>query len=247
MNKFKTAAIAILSQSKQPLHSKEITRLALEKGILETDGATPEMSMNSQIIIDMRKKGASSDFIKTGPSTYSLNLNKKNIGPKKQLKLIEDEKQEDEKINIESGFVGKGGEFLVCSELLFRGYNASIMSVDYGIDIIATKNNKLFGIQVKTSNLNQYNNYVFDVRKISFERDHSGFVYYVFVLKGEDKNNFLILPRIEMEKKVFEKAILEINNGKTYRVNISIREDSIYLGNRNHEMSFYKNNWSVVK
>ncbi len=50
-----------------------------------------------------------------------------------------------------------------------------------------------------------------------------------------------------MEKKVYEKAIREINAGKTYRVNISIREDKIYLGTRNHEMSFYKNNWKIIK
>lgn len=247
MNKFKTAAIAILSQAKKPLHSKEITRLALQQGILETDGATPESSMNAQIITDMSKKGDASDFIKTAPSTYTLNQHKKNITLQKQIKILEQEKQEDEKLNIESGFIGKGGEYLVCSELLFRGYNASIMSVDYGIDIIATKANKLFGIQVKTSNLNQYNNYVFDVRKVSFERDHSGNIYYVFVLKSEERNNFLILPRVEMEKKVYEKAIREINAGKTYRVNISIREDKIYLGTRNHEMSFYKNNWKIIK
>lgn len=33
MNKFRNAAIEILSEIKKPLHSKEITRLALEKGI----------------------------------------------------------------------------------------------------------------------------------------------------------------------------------------------------------------------
>ncbi len=53
----------------------------------------------------------------------------------------------------------------MCSEMLFRGFNASIMSVDTGLDIIATKDNKLFGVQVKTSNLNKYNTYVSTVRK----------------------------------------------------------------------------------
>lgn len=48
-------------------------------------------------------------------------------------------------------FYGKGGEFSVVSELLFRGYNASIMSVDEGIDITASKGDKFFFIQVKTS------------------------------------------------------------------------------------------------
>lgn len=48
-------------------------------------------------------------------------------------------------------FCGKGGEFAVVSELLFRGYNASIMSADEGVDITASKGDKFFFIQVKTS------------------------------------------------------------------------------------------------
>ena len=67
MNKFRNAAIEILKEAKMELHYKEITRLALEKGILETDGATPDASMNAQIITDMKKKGKASDFIKTAP------------------------------------------------------------------------------------------------------------------------------------------------------------------------------------
>ena len=51
MNKFKTSAVEILAKSKKPLHYKEITRLALEQGLLETDGKTPEASMNAQIQI----------------------------------------------------------------------------------------------------------------------------------------------------------------------------------------------------
>ena len=84
MNKFRTAAIQILAEVKKPLHYKEITKLALDKGILETDGATPEASMNAQIITDINKKGESSDFIKTAPSTFDLNPNKKPIEPQKQ-------------------------------------------------------------------------------------------------------------------------------------------------------------------
>ena len=247
MNKFRNAAIKTLKNAKQPLHSREITRLAIEAGILETDGATPENSMNTQIILDIRKKGKASDFIKTGPSTYALNPDKEPLPEKKIVQKMEEEKEEEEKIKIESGFVGKAGEHLVCSELLFRGYNASIMSVDIGMDITATKNNKLFSIQVKTSNLNQYNNYVFDVRKVSFEKDHGGNVFYVFVLKSEKENNFIILPRVIMEQKVHEKAILEINKGKTYRVNVRMRDGKIFLGNRAHDVSYFQNNWNVIK
>lgn len=36
-------------------------------------------------------------------------------------------------------YTGRVGEHRVVSELLFRGYNASIMSVDEGLDIVATR------------------------------------------------------------------------------------------------------------
>lgn len=247
MNKFRTAAIQVLTESKKPLHYKEITRLALEKGILETEGATPDASMNSQIITDINKKGEGSDFIKTAPSTYSLNSHKKILEPKRQKKVLEQEAVEEEKINIETGFIGKAGEHLVCSELLFRGYNASIMSVDSGMDIIATKNNKLFSIQVKTANANAFDTYNFDVRKVSFEKDYAGNTFYVFILKGKVQTQFLIIPLHEMEKKVAEKAIIYIQSYKKYRVKIDVRDEKVYLGNRSHEMNYYLNNWDTIK
>ncbi len=247
MNKFTIAAIQILSEAQTPLHYKEITKRALDKGILETDGATPDASMNAQIITDIQKKGAGSDFIKTDKATYAININKQVIEAKKHLKVLEDEEKEEEKIKIDSAFIAKGGEFLVCSELLFHEFNASIMSVDKGIDIIATKSNKLFSIQVKTSNANDYNTYNFDVRKVSFEREYAGNTFYVFVLKGKTGSNFLILPLGEMEKKVSEKAIHDVKSHEKYRVKIDVRGENIYLGNRNHEMSYYLNNWNIIK
>lgn len=242
MNKFKTAAITILSESKEPLHYKEITRLALEKGILETEGATPDASMNAQIVMDIKNKGKESDFIKTAPSTYALNPDK----PKVE-EVTEEEKEEEEKIAVDGSYIGKAGEFLVCSELLFRGFNASIMSVDTGVDIVATKESRLYGIQVKTARLNKFNTYVFDVRKVSFERHNTGSTYYIFVLHEEKKPNFLILPFLEVERKVHEKAILEVGHGLRYRINIKIRNNNVYLGNMEHEMNYFLNNWAVLK
>lgn len=50
-----------------------------------------------------------------------------------------------------SMYIGKAGEYAVMSELLLRGYNANEMTVDDGIDVIASKNNVVYYIQVKTS------------------------------------------------------------------------------------------------
>lgn len=245
MNKFKTSAITILTEANKPLHYKEITRLALESGILETEGATPEASMNAQITVDIKNRGDGSDFIKTAPGTFAINANKKEV--KQTPEILEIEKEQEEKIIIESGFTGKAGEHLVCSELIFRGFNASIMSVDVGMDIVAVKDNQLYAIQVKTSNLNRFDAYVFDIRKVSFERHSNGNVFYVFVLHGEKQNHFLILPFHEIEKKVHERAVLEVDHGKRYRVNIKFRNGQVYLGTKEHEMNYFLDNWGLIK
>jgi hypothetical protein len=248
MNKFKNAAIEILDKVKAPLHYKEITQQALEAGLLETDGATPELSMNAQLSVDIKQKGTASEFIRVSPGVFSLNPNKKETTSIATLKIAEQENSEDEKIQIDGSFTGKAGEHLVCAELLFRGYNASIMSVDVGMDITATnEHNKLFSIQVKTANINKFNIYVFDVRVVSFEREYSGNIFYVFVLRGDKEYNFLILPQYEMEKKMQEKSILKLDHGKKYRVNIKFKAGNIYLGNLSHEVNYYLNNWQIIK
>lgn len=241
MNKFLSSALAILSEIRTPLHYKEITSLALEKGILETEGATPDATMNAQIIMDIKHKGKLSDFVKTAPSTYAINPNKP------QIKVDDKEELEEEKLEVASGFIGKAGEHLVCSELLFRGFNASIMSVDTGVDIVATKDNHLYGIQVKTARLNKFKYYNFDIRKVSFERNNTGSIYYIFVLFSEKKTNFLVLPFFEIEKLVHEKAILEVGHGQRYRVNIKIRDNKVFLGTLENNMDYFLNNWIIIK
>lgn len=244
MNKFKNSAITILTEANKPLHYREITRLALDRGILETEGATPEASMNAQIVMDIKHNGKFSAFIKTAPSTYSLNHNK----PIEVKEVEEDkEKEQSEMESVGSGYIGKAGEYLVCSEMLFRGFNASIMSVDTGVDIVATKESRLYGVQVKTARLNKFNTYVFDVRRVSFERHNSGSTFYIFVLYSEKKTNYLILPYFEIEKKVHDKAILEVGHGARYRINIKLRNSNVYLGTIEHKMNYFLNNWSVLK
>ncbi|CAM1354463.1 winged helix-turn-helix domain-containing protein [Tenacibaculum halocynthiae] len=243
MNKFKNAAIKVLTESKKPLHYKEITRLAIEKGILVTQGKTPDASMNAQIITDINSKKSKSTFLKTSPATYDLNPNRVVEEP---LKLNKEKALKKEKIG--SGFIGKAGEHFVTSELLFRGYNASIMSVDVGMDIIATKNNKLFSLQVKTSNLHNTNSYVFDMRKVSLERDYAGNVFYVFVMihpKGD--KSALILTSNKIDELVHSNAIKDIKVNDRFRVVLKIRKDQIYIGTLDNPIDYYWNNWNMIK
>ena len=51
---FKQAAEKILGESDHPLSPSEIVELALEAGIVETEGATPEATMGAQLYLDIR-------------------------------------------------------------------------------------------------------------------------------------------------------------------------------------------------
>lgn len=197
--------------------------------------------------MDIKNKGKASDFVQTSKGTFTLNEQKVVIKPTENAinKIVEKEKVEDEKIIVEGGYTGKGGEHLVTSELLFRGYNASIMSVDVGVDISAIKDNKFFGIQVKTSNANKFDVYNFHIRKVSFDRHNQGNIFYIFVLRGTE-NKFLILSSSDVERKIKEGAIYAVNNNTGYALLIKIRDNKIFLGSK-HDMNYFLDNWDLIK
>ena len=248
MNSFKNIAYQILKETGKPLHSNEITKIALNKKLIKTSGKTPEKTMNTQILLDIKYKGKRSLFFKAGPSTYNINN-----------KIILDKIKTKGQQGIKSGYTGNAGEYLVCSELLFRGFNASIMNVDEGIDIVACKENKTFFIQVKTANALDYgrgNNYVFDIKVSSFERHNFSNVFYIFVLRsadffteneGEKEDRYcIILPYFELEKFINNGIIKKVGEDKRYRVNTKIRE-GIFFGNLNNNVDYYVNNWNILK
>ena len=244
MDSFKSAAAKVLLEAGEPLHYKVITRIALELGLVETHGATPAESMNAQLSVDLKRLGESSAFVRTAPGTFALN-SARVISP--PLQGVTDEEPEAEaKEAVESAYVGSAGEYRVCSELLFRGWDASIMTVDTGMDIVATKDGRLVAVQVKTANLNDYGTYVFDVRRVSFERHSASNAYYVFVLHG-DADRFLILPYHEMERQVHDMSIREVNHGERYRVTIKFRNGKVSLGKNGNEMDYFLEKWSLVK
>lgn len=70
-NKYLSAAVKILNESGKPLHYKEITRRAIERGLLNATGLTPMESMGSRIYMNI-KKNPNSLFKKTGKGTFDL-------------------------------------------------------------------------------------------------------------------------------------------------------------------------------
>jgi len=92
----------------------------------------------------------------------------------------------------DKAFTGKAGEYAVMAELLFWEFNPSIMAVDDGIDIIASKDNKYFHIQVKTALEQDGGRFSFSIKHSSFKVHDTGNMYYVFVLRRGLKTNLLL-------------------------------------------------------
>lgn len=122
----------------------------------------------------------------------------------------------------DKAFLGKGGEYAVASELMFRDFNVSLMVVDKGVDLVAEKHNKYFNIQVKTASENN-GAWGFTIKKDSFVSSLGGQTHYVFVARQERANVFFILPSIQI-KSFLDTGVL--NENKTTISPKIIRADS---------------------
>lgn len=94
----------------------------------------------------------------------------------------------------DKAFTGMAGEYAVMSELLFWEFNASVMAVDDGIDVVASKNNKYFHVQVKTAAEQDGGRFTFTIKHNSFKAHDSATMFYVFVLRRGLKNEYIIIP-----------------------------------------------------
>jgi restriction system protein len=62
----------VLADAGGPLHSCEIARRALESGIWQTSGLTPDATINARLVVDINSQGAASRFQRTGPNEFAL-------------------------------------------------------------------------------------------------------------------------------------------------------------------------------
>lgn len=149
---------------------------------------------------------------------------------------------------LTTGYIGKAGEHAVLSELLYYGYNASIMTVDDGIDIVASKNEKYFHIQVKTSNANKNTGkFGFTLQKKSFDRQDSTITYYIFVMrkleKGRYVNDFLIFPNSSI-KHFVNMGVLKDN--KSMSLLVENTSDGGYLLNNSENVTAMLNRFDEI-
>ena len=69
---FIDAAAKVLELNGSPLHYRDITKQALERGWIQSNGKTPEATLNAVICVDIKQKGLHSRFVRVRPGIFGL-------------------------------------------------------------------------------------------------------------------------------------------------------------------------------
>ena len=157
MNSFKDIAYQILKEAGKSLHSKEITKIALERGWLKTAGKTPEATMNAQLVVDINIKKENSAFIKTAPSTFALRFREVKVADKGKGKdVITRSRLPIISSNVSTKQKGDIAEARIAELITLYGDTTlscyKPLSDDEGIDLIVKEKNSLktMYIQIKS-------------------------------------------------------------------------------------------------
>ena len=136
-------------------------------------------------------------------------------------------------------FNGKAAEYLFVSALLFRKYNAQLITVDDGMDILAFKNGRFYFFQIK------HGEYNVDIKitKTSYDKNQMSNVFYIFILSNNKNKDFIIIP-------VFKFDELISKNGQNIMCKILRKNEKIYINNISdkNEITRYLNDngWSLL-
>ena len=196
INTFKGVAYEILKSAGKPLHSDEITKIALQNEWLKTAGQTPGATMNAQLVVDVNKKGSQSLFRKVGPSTFAINEAVKST---KAVGLTEaSEKKEYKVADITSVQKGSIVEARVAELITLYGDKLSCyrpISDDEGIDLIVKEKGSLKSIyiQVKSNFSNNFSrSFVASVKEQHVVDKYSmAFVFCLFDTAKGDVHDFV--------------------------------------------------------
>ena len=141
---FTDAAERVLQASgnQEPLHYNVITKLALELGLLHTEGRTPAATMYSAVLTEIRRhetRGETPRFVQHGRGMVGLSA----WQPKEVAGLIEDKNREVRQSLLDRALAASPAEFeSLVGELLaamgFEEVELTPMSGDGGIDVRGT-------------------------------------------------------------------------------------------------------------
>lgn len=227
MKSFKDIAFQILTEQGKPLHYREITDIAIKKGLLKSDGKTPWATMNAQLAMDIKNNGEKSRFHRAEPGYYAVEFEGKRFAASEiraeitgVLHSINKDLNTKQKGDIAEARVAElitlyGNEGLSCYRPI---------SDDEGIDIIVKKRGGLDVVYVQVKSTYGYRDrgFVSAVKEktiVNKERMLVLFVYFdlsegdlfehVFCIPAPD---FLRLTHNEKKKPGYRVFTVGLNN-----------------------------------
>jgi len=210
----------------------------LEPSQLAKSYATTEYELLKylwDLSIRIKREPSSRDVNKDGRYEYHMfsrhfddfkkawNLAKKKFGSKRHYLNLRENLPIKEEINTgntipitefayKGEYYGVAAENLVVSELLYRGYEAYLINVDLGLDVMAQKNGKTFFFQVKNISFDNSNTRTITITKSSYIRNKSNNVYYFLIMQTKFKRDFIIIPQLKFQEFEERELIKPANN-----------------------------------
>lgn len=146
----------------------------------------------------------------------------------------------------DSLYLGKSGEYSVMSELLLRGFNANGMTVDDGIDIVASKNNVIYYYQVKTTRLDESGRAKLSaIKRRSYDayiQSNTRYVACVLVAGryGCDERIYVVFSNADIDRLRHGKCVKD--DGNEIRIKLRFDSDRIYAyDDKEEEVTYYRN------
>ena len=223
---FLGAAEKVLLKAGKPLHVKEIAEIARVMDFFSAGGHATAAALSSVIGREIRRNGEGSTFVRAGSGAFGL---RDHVRPAKK--------------RAGSARVGAAGRHRVMSELLFRGYEASVADRGGIIRVSARKGGPTLDAQVMTMSVHPTGAYICTIGENTAAANRSRGVNYILVLKGatNDIVDFLVLPSRAMESMIKEGRVTKNKAG--YQVRIVIDGPKAEIGRL--DVSPYRNNWDL--
>lgn len=223
---------------KQTYHVKDLAELGETLGLLPFGMEREEFTRKLGAKLNANARTRSAQFAKVKNSkTGSYRQGTFRYKAQKPLVFA------TEAPKVSSQFTGSAGEYAVMSELLFRGFNASKMTVNDGIDVVASKVDKYFHVQVKTAN-DKSGSYTATIKTAAFQ--HASNVFYIIVLRTNAGmryiNDFVILQSGDIKRMILEGRLKE---GKSISLRLGNEGGRLML-NGSIDVSVHRNNWDLI-
>lgn len=241
---YKEEAFRLLKEVGGPMHVKDIIKEATDKGRIQTTNSKAHTSLASMIIHEIKTQGENARFQKTGKNEFDLSPKGRRTPVTPET--VSSPNGDGTKSEVAGIFTGPAGEARIQSELLFRGFEVSKPTPDRGVDIVATRDDQTFYIQVKTINTDKPP-YSFTIKKDSYDRANQPSTYYVFGIRVRLTGDmvFIIVPRTVIQSMITARKITAKTqkNVSTYQVIFTHHRGSFRCKGSN--MDRYKNNWDL--